>query len=172
MSTDAARLQAARQRLAAQQAALVAALAGQAAVPAGFDEARVVAAATALRNKRTQGLLRNWPGLAEELSQDFLARAREFCATNPWPVRGGARADGRKFAEWLRARGLPLTSVREQIVRFDLRFRAVPGGYVPRRWPLVRLVREPGWLALAWWAPGLRERIYVISRTVSRERGT
>jgi hypothetical protein len=74
-----------RERLDAEQAALVRALVDGGPVPAGFDPDRVAATATALARKRAGEVARAWPVLAAELGDDFTARFRAA------PAPGGDR---------------------------------------------------------------------------------
>src|SRR5688500_9397725 len=62
-----------RKSLAEQQAALVAAQAGQAAPPGGFDAEHVRTAAASLFAKRRRGVEKAWPGLAASLGDRFAA---------------------------------------------------------------------------------------------------
>ena len=87
-----------RERLAAEQAALVRALVDGGPVPAGFDPDRVQATAAALARKRAREVARAWPALAAELGDDFTARFLADAARRPPPARGGALADGLAFA--------------------------------------------------------------------------
>jgi hypothetical protein len=105
----------ARQRLAADQARLVAALSGQAAAPAGFDAGRVELAAYTLVAKRRKVLARACPRLVAALGDPFEATFDAFakeCAPHP----KGPPADGLAFARWLDRRGeLPPVAIPELI---------------------------------------------------------
>jgi hypothetical protein len=94
-----------RERLAAEQAALVRALVGGGPVPRGFDPERVRATSTALARKRAREVARAWPVLAAELGDDFTGRFLAFAAGRPPPARGGALADGLAFARALARQG-------------------------------------------------------------------
>ena len=87
-----------RERLAAEQAALVRALVDGGPVPGGFDPARVRATSAALAAKRAREVASAWPALAAELGEDFTARFLADAARRPPPARGGALADGLAFA--------------------------------------------------------------------------
>jgi hypothetical protein len=87
-----------RERLAAEQAALVRALVDGGPVPAGFAPDRVRATAAALARKRAREVARAWPALAAELGDDFTARFLADAALRPPPAKGGALADGLAFA--------------------------------------------------------------------------
>ena len=76
--------------LAARQEALVRALVAGAPLPAGFDAARVGAAARALRDKRFGEVGRVWPSL--------LPYRREFLAWAEGRPSAGPSRDGREFA--------------------------------------------------------------------------
>ena len=97
-----------RERLAAEQAALVRALVDGGPVPAGFDPDRVQATAAALARKRAREVARAWPALAAELGDDFTARFLADAARRPPPARGGALADGLAFAGALARTAAPV----------------------------------------------------------------
>ncbi|HYN17257.1 MAG TPA: hypothetical protein VEY96_04110 [Actinomycetes bacterium] len=90
-----------RERLAAEQAALVRALVDGGPVPGGFDPGRVRATSAALARKRAREVARAWPVLAAELGQDFPGRFLADAARRPPPASGGALADGLAFASAL-----------------------------------------------------------------------
>lgn len=114
--------------LADRQAALVAALAGAGEVPAGFDEARVRAAAAALAFKRARAAAQAWPDVHAMLKDDYRKRFAEYAAVTPIPRHGGPLADGRAFVRYLATR-MPLSDdVTLQALSVDL----------TRRWPRVR----------------------------------
>ncbi len=150
--------------LAEQQAALLAALAGQGPVPPGFDAERVQASARALAHKRTHAVAHAWPGLTAALGRDFPDRFATYAAAVPLVAQGGPLADGRGFVAWLQAAGKAAGSalgddVWEQVLAVDLRLTATPTGWLPRRWPCLRAVRLPdaaGWLLGASWPERLR----------------
>ncbi len=89
-----------RDRLAAEQARLVAALRGRDGIPRGFDADRIELAARTLAFKRRSGIANTWPVLSESLDVHFKA----FGASHP-PDPDGPSADGFAFASWLDARG-------------------------------------------------------------------
>ena len=137
-----------RERLAAEQAALVRALVGGGPVPGGFDPERVRATSTALARKRAREVARAWPVLAAELGQAFTGRFLAYAAGRPPPVRGGALADGLAFADALAGRGrLPGNARVERLLAAahlspsPARLAATLAG-PPRR--LVIVVRAPG----------------------------
>jgi hypothetical protein len=146
----------ARERLAAQQAALVRALVDGGPPPVGFDPARLRATAAALARKRAREVARAWPALAADLGDDFGARFLADAAHRPPPAAGGALADGLAFARAVaRERRLSGDARVERLVaRARLSRRrarlAVAVGGPPRR--LVLTVRSPGlgerWLSL------------------------
>jgi hypothetical protein len=138
----------ARDRLAAEQAALVRALVDGGPVPGGFDPDRVRATSAALARKRAREVARAWPVLAAELGQAFPGRFLAYAAGRPPPARGGALADGLAFADALAGRGrLPGNArVERLLAAADLspspaRLAATLAG-PPRR--LVIVVRAPG----------------------------
>jgi hypothetical protein len=137
-----------RERLAAEQAALVRALVGGGPVPGGFDPGRVRATSAALARKRAREVARAWPVLAAELGEAFTGRFLADAARRPPPSRGGALADGLAFARALAREGrLPGNARVEAMVAAarlssrPLRLAAAVAG-PPRR--LVVTVRAPG----------------------------
>jgi hypothetical protein len=154
----------ARAKLAAGQAALVAALAGAGDVPPGFDHQRVGATAAALIAKRARAAARAWPGLAEALGGRFAERFAEFAARTPLPRYGGPLADGRAFARALAAIGELPEALREQVMVVDLRYVGSADGLRPRRGPCARvaLLRQPRRLLLGVYLPWLGARWLVI----------
>jgi hypothetical protein len=145
-----------RERLAAEQAALVRALVDGGPVPGGFDPERVRATAAALARKRAREVAREWPALAAELGEDFTGRFLAEAARRPPPPRGGALADGLAFADALARQGrLPSSArVERMLAAAHLSTRpvrlAMAAAGPPRR--LVVTVRAPGlgerWLSL------------------------
>jgi hypothetical protein len=128
-----------------QQSALMAALAGNAPVPAGFDAARVHAAASALAFKRARAAAQAWPSLRAMLGEEFRERFAAYATTAPIPQDGGPLADGRCFVRYL-ARRMPLTDdVRLQTLSIDTRYRRTSSGLLRLCWPRVCFA----WLANA-----------------------
>jgi len=128
-----------------QQSALIAALAGNAPVPAGFDAGRVQAAASALAFKRARAVAQAWPSLRVMLGDDFRARFGAYAASTPLPQQGGPLADGLRFVHYL-ARQMPLADeVKLQQLSVDARYRRTRTGLSPRRYPRIRVA----WLAKA-----------------------
>jgi hypothetical protein len=124
--------------LAARQAALVAALVGDAPVPDGFDPRRLAAVRQALLRKRAGQVASAWPVLAAGCQwPDWFT---EWAAGRP--PQGGLR-DGFDFARWLRSTGrLPdlaaaELATREALWRYD-------GQRPPRRRRLPALRRVGG----------------------------
>jgi hypothetical protein len=131
--------------LAQQQAALVAALTGQGPLPAGFDAARVRAAADALAFKRARAVAQAWPSVRAMLGADFRASFAAYATTAPLPQHGGPLADGRCFVRYVGAR-VPLTdAIKLQALSIDLRYRQTAAGLLSRRGPQVRVA----WLSQA-----------------------
>jgi hypothetical protein len=156
-----------RERLAAEQAALVRALVDGGPVPGGFDPDRVRATAAALARKRAREVARAWPVLAAELGEAFTQRFLAFAATRPPPARGGALADGLAFARALARQGrLPANARPEAMLAVAhlstrrARLAAALAG-PPRR--LVVTVRAPGlgerWLTIPPGWDGSRRRV-------------
>jgi hypothetical protein len=144
--------------LADQQAALVAALAGNGTIPAGFDAARVRAAADALAFKRARAVAQAWPSLRTMLGEQFRDRFAAYAGTTSLPQQGGPLADGRRFARYL-APQMPLTdAARLQILAVDLHYRSGAVGLVRRRLP---------WLGLTWIAQSRRVVIALGARRYS-----
>jgi hypothetical protein len=150
----------ARARLAAAQAALVAAVAGDGDVPPGFDRSRLGAAAASLAAKRSRAAARAWPGLADALGDDFARRFAAFAARAPLPRHGGPLADGWAFARALAAAGELPESLRPQLVAVGLRYAECADGLRPRRGLSARaaLLRRPRRLLLAVRLPWVGER--------------
>ncbi|NTX38916.1 hypothetical protein HUA78_31165 [Myxococcus sp. CA033] len=131
----------ARERLAQAQAELVHALGAGAPVPAGFDSARVLAAAQSLLHKRRRGVERAWPPLAAALGADFAVRFEHWARTHPMSVEPDALAEGRRFAASLQDEGRLPAQVSGVLMDFDARWRLTPAGERVRRrgfWLVVR----------------------------------
>jgi hypothetical protein len=109
-----------RQALAAQQAALVEALAGAAGVPTGMDQGRVRLAARSLHPKRARGVEKTWPTLRDELGQGFAHAFARYARQTPLPA-GGAVEDGAHFAEWLLREGTLGDLGRKRLVMWRAR---------------------------------------------------
>ena len=145
-----------RERLAAEQAALVRALVDGGPVPAGFDPDRVQATAAALARKRAREVARAWPALVAELGDDFTARFLADAARRPPPPRGGALADGLAFAGALARTRRLSGNARVEAMLAAARLSTGPARLAatvagpPRR--LVVTVRAPGlgehWLSV------------------------
>ena len=130
-----------RQQLAAAQAELVSALAGNGVPPAGFDSKRLDVTATALITKRMRAVARAWPSVLEWLRSDFGRNFDEFARQTPLSSCGGPMADGRAFVRWLSARAALPDSVLVQALHVDLQYSQAPAGLVPRRGPALRVAR-------------------------------
>ena len=137
-----------RERLAAEQAALVRALVGGGTVPGGFDSGRVAATSAALGRKRAREVARAWPVLAVDLGEDFTGRFLADTARRPPPATGGVLADGLTFARSLARQGRLSPNARVEAMLAaahlsarPLRLAATLAG-PPRR--LVVTVRAPG----------------------------
>jgi hypothetical protein len=137
-----------RERLGAEQAALVRALVDGGPVPGGFDPGRVGATAAALARKRAREVARAWPMLAAELGRDFTGRFLADAARRPPPARGGALADGLAFARALAREGRLPANARVEAMVAAARLSSRPVRLAaavaapPRR--LVVTVRAPG----------------------------
>jgi hypothetical protein len=135
-------MDAARERLAARQAALVRALTGAGELPGGFDPVRIERAVRSLLNKRRAEVGRTWPALAAALGTSYPERFRAFAARTPPPDRGGPLADGRAFAATLAAAEWT-DAARLELLAVELHFCWTGTGLV-RRWGFaLRWVRLP-----------------------------
>ncbi|HEX3213787.1 MAG TPA: hypothetical protein VH016_14555 [Actinomycetota bacterium] len=156
-----------RERLAAEQAALVRALVGGGPVPGGFDPGRVAATSAALGRKRAREVARAWPVLAADLGEGFTGRFLADAARRPPPARGGALADGLAFARALAREGRLPPNARVEAMLAAARLSGRPARLAatlagpPRR--LVVTVRAPGlgerWLSVPLGGDGLRRRV-------------
>ena len=100
----AARLAAARSRLAGRQADLLAALVGGAPPPPGFDPDRLRVQAGALAGKRREVVARVAPELVHQLGPRFAGLFADYAREHPRPAAGG-RADAAAFTSVLIERG-------------------------------------------------------------------
>lgn len=91
----------ARERLAAQQTALLAALVADGPTPPGFDPDRVRVQARALAAKRRDSALRALPELATALGPRWPGEFMAWALVHPKPAEGGTRADVHAFAAHL-----------------------------------------------------------------------
>jgi hypothetical protein len=121
----------ARQAIAQQQAAWLAALQAGGAAPAGTDAAAFVVLAATLQHKRWRQLRASWPQTAAALGGAGDELLQEFARQVPSPPPSGAVADGAAFVAWLCASGRAPRSVQDELLRHRLR----------RRWR---------WLAVVW----------------------
>jgi hypothetical protein len=96
---------AARQRLALGQAALLSALVAGTPVPEGFDRARLGVQARALAGKRADVVAKVAPELPEILADGY--RPAFLAYAQGHPMTGGYRRDALDFAEHLLLTGLP-----------------------------------------------------------------
>ena len=145
--------------LAAQQEALVRALAGQAPPPAGFDTAQIDATAESLLKKRARTVARVWPALARALGDTYAAQFGAYARATPLPADGSPVADGHAFAQVLSRRGDLSEDARWELLAMQLQYRFPATGPVRRRWPVVKMMwlRAPRRLVIALggpWRPG------------------
>lgn len=96
---------AARARLAAAEAQLIAALVTGAPAPADFDSGRLRVQRAALIAKRRDGVTRVRPELSQVLGPRFSALFHAYATTRPKPAHGGSTADGQAFVQYLAAHG-------------------------------------------------------------------
>jgi hypothetical protein len=143
-----------RADLARRQAELVSALVGGEEPPAGFDEARVRAAAAGLRAKRAHAIAKAWPRLARALGPDFPAEVDRHVRRLPFAPASGPLGDGRELARALAAAGRLPWEGRLELLAAGLRGRRAALAVAGRRSPaeLVVAMRLPGlgerWLRL------------------------
>ncbi|MQY15562.1 hypothetical protein SRB5_57450 [Streptomyces sp. RB5] len=97
--------EAARQRLALRQTALLSALVAGTPVPEGFDGARLRVQSRALAAKRADVVAKVAPELPEILGADYRRRFLEYAARRP--MTGGYRHDALAFARHLLDAGRP-----------------------------------------------------------------
>ncbi|AGC45822.1 hypothetical protein MYSTI_04530 [Myxococcus stipitatus DSM 14675] len=132
----------ARERLAQAQGELVRALGVGGPVPAGFDTARVQAAAQALIHKRRRAVENTWPQLASALGPDFARHFDSWARAHPMSVEPDPRAEGRRFAETLRGPGLLPASVSGVLLDFDARWNWIATGEAVRRRGFALVIRR------------------------------
>ncbi|WP_033340397.1 hypothetical protein [Catenuloplanes japonicus] len=120
--------------LAAQQAALVAALTGGAPIPDGFDPRLVGVARKALLRKRAGDVARHWPRLAFALGDRWVPEFAAWAAGRP---TNGSLRDGWDFARSLGAPATDELAAREAAWVYD-------GVHPPRprRLPALRRTAE------------------------------
>lgn len=122
-----------RDAYAAREAALLAALLGGHAPPAGFARAQADAAGRTLRRKRARAVRRAWPALAVALGERFGERFDAFARTQPPPACGAGLADGLAFATSRFARGALGDDVRVEIALARAAVVLRSGRWRPRR---------------------------------------
>lgn len=162
--TEHTELDAARDRLATLQQALLQALAGGAAAPEGFDADRVRLASATLEAKRMRSAARAWPALATALGPSFGERFSAFATRSALPARGGALADGLMFWRSFHRSESPFLgdAARVELLAATLRYRRTggDGSLAPRRGPSIAAawLRESRLWVLAIRLPGWTER--------------
>jgi hypothetical protein len=142
-----------RDRLAAEQKALVRALVAGGGLPAGFDSVRVGAAARALLRKRAGEVARAWPALAAAYGARWPSVFSGWAAGDP---SRGAWLDGWDFArahrtELSRAAAVELAGCEARWAyrrgggprRRRAAVRGMPGGVVVQVLGRVTVVRRP-----------------------------
>jgi uncharacterized protein (UPF0276 family) len=129
-------LEAARQRLALAQTAVLSALVAQAPVPEGFDRVRMGVQARALAAKRADVVAKVAPELPVILGDGYRAAFLAYAQTRP--MAGGYRRDALEFAEHVLAGRPEDASVRRELREWWLE----RSGSRPRSGrPAVRLAR-------------------------------
>ncbi|WP_156754338.1 hypothetical protein [Actinokineospora pegani] len=94
----------ARERLAAQQSALLHALLAGGPAPAGFDEAALRVEADALLAKRRRVVATITPETAQACGAEFAALFAEYARANPRRAGSRAREDAAAFTAFIAAR--------------------------------------------------------------------
>jgi hypothetical protein len=115
---------AARQRLALAQTALLSSLVAGTPVPQGFDPARVRVQSRALAAKRADVTVKVAPELPQILGERYRPAFLAYALANPLP--GGARLDAMAFAQGLLVGGELTEPQRDDLVRW-VRERSGPG---------------------------------------------
>nr|WP_241720832.1 hypothetical protein [Streptomyces lydicus] len=129
--------EAARQRLALAQTALLSALVAGTPAPEGFDRVRLRVQSRALMAKRAGVVAKVAPELPDLLGADYRAAFRDYARHRP--MSGGYRQDALDFAAHLLAQGRPEDpAARQQLTRW---WRDRAGPKPPSARPLARLVR-------------------------------
>ena len=181
--------------LADQQAALMAALSGQGAMPEGFRHDRLEAARSALALKRMRAAGRSWPAVERLLGDSFSTAFTQYAKDTPLPQEGGPMADGRTFVGWLSESHSLTDEIRLLALQFDVCNKRHPKGWRPRRWGHAAWVwlpdgqhwlvgvRIPGWMpwrawttSLAWprpwrWLRGVTQRIRKPALSSTQQHG-
>lgn len=129
---------AARQRLALAQTALLSSLVAGTPVPHGFDAARVRVQARALAAKRADVTAKVAPELPRVLGARYRPAFLAYALANPLP--GGARLDAMTFAQRLLADGLAGPQ-REELARWVRERSAPPARGTARLRALARAAR-------------------------------
>ncbi len=128
---------AARQRLALAQTALLSALVAGTPVPEGFDRTRLRVQSRALAAKRAEVVAKVAPELPEILGADYRAAFAEHARNRP--MSGGYRQDALDFAAYLLAQRRPEDpAARRQLSRW---WRDRAGPKPPSARPAAQLAR-------------------------------
>lgn len=128
---------AARQRLALAQTALLSALVAGTPVPEGFDRTRLRVQSRALAAKRAEVVAKVAPELPEILGVDYRAAFTDHARNRP--MSGGYRQDALDFAAHLLAQGRPEDpAARRELTRW---WRDRAGPKPPSARPAARLAR-------------------------------
>lgn len=144
---------AARVRLGADQARLIAALAADGPLPEGIDPERAELARISLRQKRRRSLRRAWPQWDHALGDRADALLDAYFADCPRIPAAGPLADGLAAVAWLGDRGAAPDALRIEALRVRLRQRLTDRGAERRRGLRVAIGRrsDGGLLvAIAW----------------------
>ncbi|GAB7030349.1 hypothetical protein AB0G35_33420 [Streptomyces sp. NPDC021749] len=128
---------AARQRLALAQTALLSALVAGTPAPEGFDRTRLGVQSRALTAKRSAVVAKVAPELPEILGADYRPAFAGYAHNRP--MHGGYRQDALDFAAHLLAQGRPAdAAARQRLTRW---WRDRAGPTPPSAGPAARLAR-------------------------------
>ncbi len=133
-----------RTPLAAQQAALVRALAGLEPCPDGFDLQRVASASDALAMKRSRAAAKIWPDLCHAIGDHFNQLFADYAQEYPTPPAAGPGFDCYRFGQFLASHELLTDKARQIWLAMRLRYRCTETGLNKRRGLTVVWDRRPG----------------------------
>ncbi len=160
-----------RQEVARKQAALLAALRGNAETPPEFNATNVANARGALLRKRARGIEKSWPRLAAELAPNLLPILDAHTRATGNIQSGGPFAEGFALAHWLYENGKLPTAAAYEFLRASLYFNLTPQGLLRRRGLRVKIVKvatpEKYMFGVAL---GNYVRVFASERPVSRPR--
>lgn len=129
-----------RQEVARKQAALLAALRGNAETPLEFNATNVAVARGALLRKRARGIEKSWPALAAALGPDLVSTVDSHTRATGNIQFGGPFAEGFALAQWLCKSGKLPAPVMSELLRVSLTFKLTPQGVRKRTGLRVKVV--------------------------------